>query len=97
MHLIVMRFQIPNAKIHEFNLALDRLVKWPVYALHGEEMNLNHKSFELVRNWENKTLMKNDLNSAEYKILMGAIKVLGEIKESHIYNTLENKNLLQES
>ena len=43
--------------------------------------------FELVRKWEGKALMEKDLNSSEYENLMGAIKVLGEINESNIYNT----------
>ncbi len=97
MHLFVMKFQIPNTKIYEFNLALGRLVKWPVYVLHDNEGTTNYKDFKLIRSWENKALMKKDFDSAEYQNLMGAIKVLGEIKTSHVYDTIEDTSLLQEN
>ncbi len=87
MYMILLRFQIPNAKLHEFNLALERLVKWPVYTLYTDSGKIGYKVFELVRKWEGKALMEKDLNSSEYENLMGAIKVLGEINESNIYNT----------
>ncbi len=87
MYMIVLRFQIPNSKLHEFNLAHRRLVRWPVYTLFNTETNTNHQVFEVLRKWENEVVMNKDLNSAEYHNLMGAIKVLGEIKESNIYNT----------
>ena len=96
MHLFVMRFQIPNTKVPEFNLALGRLVKWPVFVLHEIGVSENYREFQLVRRWENKVLLKKDLKSAEYENLMGAIKVLGEIKESHLYEADENKQFLQE-
>jgi len=84
--------------MYEFNLSLDRLVKWPVYVLHGDGQAQGHKLFELLRNWETEDAMKKDLASAQYANLMGAIKVLGEIIESHLYKTTENsenKELLQ--
>ncbi len=87
MYMIVLRFQIPNSKLHEFNLAMERLIKWPVYILYADQGNIGYKVFELVRKWEGKALMEKDLNSPEYENLMGAIKVLGEINESNIYNT----------
>ena len=87
MYMLVLRFQIPNSKLHEFNLALERLVKWPVYTLYTDHRNMGHKIFELLRKWESKAFMEKELNSPEYENLMGAIKVLGEIKESNIYNT----------
>ena len=96
MYLFVLRFQIPNTKMYEFNLALNRLVKWPVYMLHSDEVNTGCKLFEMLRDWENEAAMKKDFSSPEYGNLMGAIKVLGEIKESHIYNAVENKDLLLE-
>ena len=96
MYLFVLRFQIPNTKMHEFNLALNRLVKWPVYILYSDEAHTGYKLFEMLREWENEDVMKKDLSSAEYGNLMGAIKVLGKIKESHIYNAIENKDILQE-
>ena len=96
MHLFVMRFQIPNTKVSEFNLALDRLVKWPLFVLRGIGIPENHKEFQLVRRWDTKVLLKKDFESAEYENLMGAIKVLGEIKESHLYEAVENKQFLEE-
>jgi hypothetical protein len=91
MYMLVLRFQIPNSKLHEFNLALERLVKWPVYTLYNNHRNISHKVFELLRKWESKALMEKDLNSPEYENLMGAIKVLGEINESNIYKTKKVK------
>lgn len=87
MYMIVLKFQIPNSKLHEFNLALERLVKWPVYVLYNDYGKTGFKVFEMIRKWNNNELMKMDLNSPEYENLMGAIKVLGEIIESNIYNT----------
>ncbi len=77
-------------------MALRRLVKWPVYVLHGDTENTDYKVFELVRTLENEALMRKELKSAEYENLMGAVKVLGKMKESHLYDTIENTNLLQE-
>lgn len=94
MYLFVMRFQIPNAKMYEFKLSLDRLIKWPVYVLHSDGEDQEYKLFEILREWETKDAMNKDLDSFEYENLMGAIKVLGEIKESHIYETVENNELL---
>jgi hypothetical protein len=71
-------------------------VKWPVYALHSEEVRAEDKVFKLIRNWENKEMMQKDLHSSEYQNLMGAIKVLGEIQDSHIYQTVENTEILEE-
>lgn len=89
-----MRFQVPNAKMYEFKLSIDRLVKWPVYVLHNDTDHQGHNLFEITRDWETKEAMKKDLNSTEYENLKGAIKVLGEIKELHIYETVENNELL---
>lgn len=96
MYLFVLRFQIANTKLYEFNLAIGRLVKWPVYVLHNNDVSPTFKTFEMVRNWDTEALMKKDLKSAEYENLVGAIKVLGEIKESNIYNTIHKADLLQE-
>jgi hypothetical protein len=96
MYLLVMRFEIPSSKLYEFDLTLGRLVKWPIYALHGSGSPSDRKIFELVRSWGNETLMNRELDSPEYRNLTGAIKVLGEILESKIYNSLQQTNLLQE-
>jgi hypothetical protein len=80
--------------MYEFKLSLDRLIKWPVYVLHSDGEDQEYKLFEILREWETKDAMNKDLDSFEYENLMGAIKVLGEIKESHIYETVENNELL---
>ena len=86
MYMIVLRFQIPSSKLQEFNIALERLVKWPVYVLYNDHGNTGYKVFELVRKWKDESLMEKDVNSPEYENLMGAIKVLGKINESNIYH-----------
>ncbi|NND16392.1 MAG: hypothetical protein HKN89_08715, partial [Eudoraea sp.] len=82
------------SKMYEFNLSLDRLVKWPVYVLHSDGKHQGYKLFELLREWETKEAMDKELNSSDYENLMGTIKVLGEIKESHLYETVEHNELL---
>lgn len=91
-----MRFEIPNPKLYEFDLTLDRLVKLPVYTLHRAESQADSKIFELVRHWDNKSLMDKELSSPEYLNLIGAIGILGEILESNIYNSLHHTDLLNE-
>ena len=90
MYCILLRFQIPNSKLQEFNVALNRLVKWPIYALYNDSINEDHKVFEFIRHYQNKALLDKDLESAEYQNLMGLIRVLGKFNESHLYNTTEN-------
>ena len=82
-----MKVQIPSPKLQEFNIALERLVKWPVYVLYNDHRNTGYKVFELVRKWKDESLMEKDVKSPEYENLMGAIKVLGKINESNIYHT----------
>jgi hypothetical protein len=96
MYLLVLRFKIPNPKLYEFDLTLDRLVKLPVYTMHRTESQAESKIFELVRHWENRSLMKRDLDSPEYLNLIGVIGILGEILESNIYNSVEHTDLLNE-
>ncbi|MDM9632718.1 hypothetical protein [Robiginitalea aurantiaca] len=96
MYLYVLRFHVFNKKLYEFNLALGRLVKWPVYVLRQNNDQAEYRTFELVRTWQNKGQMNHDLKSTEYGNLIGAIRVLGEITESNIYSTIHESNLLEE-
>ncbi|MBT8291778.1 MAG: hypothetical protein KJN70_00770, partial [Eudoraea sp.] len=95
MYLLLLRFEIPKKKLYEFNLALGRLVKWPVYTLHTTESNEKGKIFEFIRNWDSKEEMQKDLESQIFTNLMGVVKVLGHIHQSHIYNVAEDKDLLK--
>ncbi|MFC2147824.1 hypothetical protein ACFLR9_04580 [Bacteroidota bacterium] len=95
MYLLFLRFKIPKSKLYEFNLALGRLVKWPVYALHSKVNNDDGKTFEFIRNWDNREEMKKDLESQIFTNLMGVVKVLGHIQQSHIYNVTEEEDLLK--
>ena len=95
MYLLLLRFEIPKNKLYEFNLALGRLVKWPVYALHTAESNGDSKIFEFIRNWNSKEEMQRDLESQVFINLMGVVKVLGHIIASNIYNVAEEENLLE--
>ena len=95
MYLLLLRFEIPKNKLYEFNLALGRFVKWPVYTLHTTENNGDGKIFEFIRNWDSKKDMQTDLDSQVFTNLMGVVKVLGHILESNIYNVAEEENLLE--
>ena len=95
MYLLLLRFEIPKNKLYEFDLAMGRLVKWPVYTLHTRQSNGNGKIFEFVRNWDSKEEMKVDLKSQIFTNLMGVIKVLGHILESNIYNVAAEENILE--
>jgi hypothetical protein len=95
MYLLFLRFKIPKSKLYEFNLALGRLVKWPVYTLHTTVNNSDGNIFEFIRNWDNREEMKKDLESQIFTNLMGVIKVLGHIQQSHIYNVTEEEDLLK--
>jgi len=95
MYLLLLRFEIPKNKLYEFNLALGRLVKWPVYTLHTTASNGDGKIFEFIRNWDSKEDMQTDLDSQVFTNLMGVVKVLGHILESNIYNVAEEENLLE--
>lgn len=95
MYLLLIRFDIPKNKLYEFNLALGRLVKWPVYSLHTTVNNEKGKIFEFIRKWNTREEMENDLRSSIFTNLMGVVKVLGHIQQSHIYNVAEEEDLLK--
>ncbi|WP_136480623.1 hypothetical protein [Cognatitamlana onchidii] len=92
MYYLLLRFDIPTDKLYEFNLSMDRLVKWPVYALYTSNVNTEHKSFEFIKEWAKKENIKKDLDSPDFTNLMGAIEVLGFLKHFNIHEgkTLED-------
>ncbi len=95
MYLLLVHFEIPNNKIHEFDLAFQRLVKWPLYALYEMEVNADCRTFELTRQWDKKEEMQRDLESREFTNMIGMVKVLGNILQSYIYD-VSNKADLKE-
>lgn len=96
MYILLMQFEVPNDKLYEFNLALGRLVKWPVYTLHSTGSDQTKEKFELLREWDTRETMKNELDSSAFANLTGMIKVLGEITQSKIFQVSEQKDLLVE-
>jgi hypothetical protein len=90
-----MRFEIQNDKIQEFDIAFRRLVKWPVYTLYKAQTKADSQTFELVRNWDNKEIMQNELESREFTNMMGMVKVLGKLLQSDIYDVTSQENLLE--
>ncbi|MGB5693506.1 MAG: hypothetical protein WBM43_12945 [Flavobacteriaceae bacterium] len=96
-HFLLMRFEIPNNKIQEFDLAFKRLVKWPVYTLYATGENTESKTFELVRNWDSKEEMKMELDSRDFTNMIGMIKVLGDVLQSYIYDVSNRADLMEAS
>jgi hypothetical protein len=92
MHLLILRFAVPKSKLHEFDLALDRLVKWPVFRLRSTAGD-QYEIFEFIRSWQNKESMQLDLTSSAFKNLVGAVKVLGNVEQSSIYTIAEQVEL----
>ena len=96
MNILLMRFEIPKNKLYEFDLALGRLVKWPVYTLHTTASDSQKKTFEFIRSWDSEEEMQKDLKSQIFVNLMGVVKVLGHVHQSQIYHVAEQRDLLQE-
>ena len=96
-YFMLMRFEIPNNKIQEFDLAFKRLVKWPVYTLYTTGGNAESKTFELVRNWDSKESMKKELDSRDFTNMIGMVKVLGNVLQSYIYDVANKADLLEAS
>ncbi|MGI9546190.1 MAG: hypothetical protein ACR2MM_03055 [Flavobacteriaceae bacterium] len=94
MRFLFVHFEIPNNKIHEFDLAFHRLVKWPLYTLYESEANADRKTFELTRQWENEEEMQRELDSREFTNMIGMIKVLGKVSQSDIYDVTSQEDLL---
>lgn len=91
---MLLKFEVPENKLYEFDLALGRLVKWPIYSLYSSEKNSNKKLFEFIREWDNEEDMKKDLDSNIFTNLLGVVKVLGTVKSSNIYSTNKIQNEL---
>ncbi len=96
-YFLLMRFEIPNNKIQEFDLAFKRLVKWPVYTLYATSESSESKTFELVRNWDSKEEMKKELDSRDFTNMIGMVKVLGNVLQSYIYDVSNKADLLEAS
>jgi hypothetical protein len=91
MYFLTLSFEIPNAKLHEFNSATDHLKNWPIYSLHNTEVKELKKGFLVFRKWDDENEMNRDTKSHLYENLIGAIKVLGNINSYNVY-TAEEKN-----
>ncbi len=92
MHFMLLRFNIPKSKVLEFDLALERLIKLPIYIQKfPSETSGSEATFEMVKKWDTEVLMKKDIEGAPFKNLFGAVKVLGEIQEFSIYEANEKK------
>ncbi|MEN8800198.1 MAG: hypothetical protein ABF293_13160 [Flavobacteriaceae bacterium] len=96
-YFLLMRFEIPNNKIHEFDLAFKRLVKWPVYTLYTTNENTDSKTFEFIRNWESKEEMEKEFDSGDFTNMFGMVKVLGNVLESYIYDVSNRADLMETS
>jgi len=92
MYLFLLKFEIPENKLYEFDLSIGRLVKWPVYSLYSSEKNSKKKVFEFIREWSNEQEMKKDLDSQIFINLLGVVKVLGTVTSSNIYNANKTQN-----
>jgi hypothetical protein len=93
MHLLLLRFTVPKSKLYEFDLALKRLVKWPVLKVQTHTPDTNFETFEFIRTWNNQEEMQADLSSHAFNNLVGAVKVLGQVQQSCIYRVEEESNL----
>ncbi len=94
MYFLTLSFEIPNAKLHEFNLATNHLINWPIYSLHNTLRKELKKEFLVFRKWADENEMTKDTKSHLYENLIGAIKVLGKINSYQLY-TAEEKNMNQ--
>lgn len=85
--MLLLQFEIHKDKLHEFDIAVGRLVKWPMLTLYASPHESSSKSFEFIRQWATKKEMQQDLDSPMYENLIGAVKVLGNLKDMTIYET----------
>ncbi len=91
MYFLTLSFEIPNAKLHEFNIATDHLINWPIYSLHNTMKKELKKDFLVFRKWADENEMNTDTGSHMYENLIGAIKVLGKINNYELYMAEEKK------
>ena len=70
MYFLLMKFEIPNNKIQEFDIAFKKLVKWPVYTLYKTTDTADNKVFEF-KNEEKENISGNlpnfPVNCVEYQ------------------------------
>ncbi len=91
MYFLTLSFEIPNAKLHEFNSATNHLTNWPIYSLHNTVGKELKKDFLVFRKWADENEMNTDTQSHRYENLIGAIKVLGKINSYEVYTGEEKK------
>ena len=91
MYFLTLSFEIPNAKLHEFNLATNHLINWPIYSLHNTVGKELKKDLLVLRKWADENEMNSDTKSHMYENLIGAIKVLGKINSYEVYTGEEKK------
>ena len=92
MYFLTLSFEIPNAKLHEFNLATNHLINWSIYSLHNTDGKELKKDLLVFRKWENESEMNSDIRNHMYENLIGAIKVLGKINSYAVYTGEEKKH-----
>lgn len=95
MYFLLMRFEIPNNKLQEFDIAFKRLIKWPVYTLYTSEEKANYRTFELVRSWESDKEMREEIRSRDFVNMIGMVKVLGRVIQSQVYDVSKEENLFE--
>ena len=95
MYFLLMKFEIPNNKIQEFDIAFKKLVKWPVYTLYKTTDTADNKVFELIHDWDKKEEMLVELESRDFTNLLGMVKVLGKILQSKVYHVSGQEDLLE--
>ena len=93
MYALIIRFEIPDTKIHEFNVFTSKLKEWPLYGqYHGGSSNA-FKEFVVIKNWSSRLELKSDLNGRIYENLLAAINVLGRNVSQDLLETLETSQL----
>jgi hypothetical protein len=85
--MMLLQFEIHKDKLYEFDIAVGRLVKWPMLTLYDSRLESSSKPFEFIRQWTTQKEMQQDLASPMYQNLIGAVKVLGNLKDIAIYET----------
>lgn len=92
MYALIIHFEIPDSKIHEFDVFSKQLKGWPVYGQYYGISGNPLKRFVLIKNWSSKLEMNSDLKSPVYENLMGAINVLGRPISKEVLETCKQLN-----
>jgi hypothetical protein len=95
MYFFLLRFEIPAHKINEFDLAFQKMVKWPVYSLYAVGEKTGHQTFELLRDWQSEAEMKQEVESPDFINMIGMVRVLGNVIQSRLYSVASEKNPLE--